>query len=69
MDRTNTKRVKIGNVVIGGQNKVYIQSMCNIKTSKVKSVVKQILELEELGCDIIRVSVLDEKDAKAIKKI
>ena len=35
MDRTNTKRVKIGNVVIGGQNKVYIQSMCNIKTSQV----------------------------------
>ena len=48
MDRTNTKRVKIGNVVIGGQNKVYIQSMCNIKTSKVKSVVKQILELENM---------------------
>ena len=69
MKRLNTKKVKIGNLVIGGQNKVYIQSMCNIKTSKVKSVVKQILELEELGCEIIRVSILDEKDARALKKI
>lgn len=69
MIRNETKVVKIGNVSIGGDNKIAIQSMCNIKTSKVSAVVKQIKRLEEAGCDIIRVSVLDEKDAKAIKKI
>ena len=43
--------------------------MCNIKTSKYEEVIKQILELEKLGCDIIRVSVMDESDALAIKEI
>ena len=67
--RENTRQVKVGNIILGGQNHVYIQSMCNIKTSKVKQVVKQILELEELGCEIIRVSIFDEKDAYSIKRI
>jgi (E)-4-hydroxy-3-methylbut-2-enyl-diphosphate synthase len=43
--------------------------MCNIKTSKVKEVVDQILNLEKYGCQLIRVSILDEDDAKAIKEI
>ena len=69
MLRNSTYEVKIGNVTIGGNNKIAIQSMCNIKTEKVKEVVKQIHELENEGCDIIRVSVLDENDAYAIKDI
>lgn len=69
MNRLETRFVKIGNTSIGHSNNVKIQSMCNIKTSKFKEVIKQILELEKLGCDIIRVSVMDESDALAIKEI
>ncbi len=69
MNRLETKLVKIGNTSIGHSNNVKIQSMCNIKTSKFEEVIKQILELEKLGCDIIRVSVMDESDALAIKEI
>lgn len=67
--RENTKKVMVGNVQIGGNNEVIIQSMCNVKTSNVDEVVNQIIKLEEYGCQIIRVSVLDEMDAKAIKDI
>ncbi|MDD6302613.1 MAG: flavodoxin-dependent (E)-4-hydroxy-3-methylbut-2-enyl-diphosphate synthase [Bacillales bacterium] len=67
--RNDTYVVNIGKIKIGGDNPIAIQSMCNIKTSKVDEVVKQILELEEAGCDIIRVSILDLDDAKAIKSI
>ena len=69
MDRTKTRVIKVGNVQIGGQNKVIIQSMCNTKTKDVKETVKQILELEKAGCEIIRVACLDIEDAKAIKQI
>ena len=69
MNRNETKIVKIGDRYLGGNNKILIQSMCYIKTSKVSKVVKQIHELEEAGCDLIRVSILDVNDAKALKKI
>lgn len=69
MQRINTKAIKVGNVQIGGQNKVVIQSMCNTKTKDVASTVEQILALEKAGCEIIRVACLDLEDAKAIKKI
>ena len=69
LTRNMTKQVNVGNLKIGGQNKVIIQSMCNTKTKDVESTVKQILELEELGCQIIRVAILDEEDARAIKQI
>ena len=59
----------VGNVQIGGQNKVVIQSMCNTKTKDINATVKQILNLEKAGCEIIRVACLDIEDAKAIKKI
>lgn len=67
--RENTRKIVVGNVQIGGQNKVVIQSMCNTKTKDVKSTVKQILELENAGCEIIRVACLDKEDAKAIREI
>lgn len=69
MNRENTTKVMVGNVQIGGQNKVVIQSMCNTKTKDVDATVKQILDLENVGCEIIRVACLDIDDAKAIKKI
>ena len=69
MNRTKTRQVNVGGVFIGGQNKVVIQSMTNTKTKDVEATVKQILELEKYGCEIIRVAILEEKDALAIKEI
>ena len=69
MNRENTRSVMVGNVQIGGQNKVVIQSMCNTKTKDVEATVKQTLELEKAGSEIIRVACLDIEDAKAIKEI
>ena len=69
MRREETRKIKVGNVEIGGSSKVSIQSMCNTKTKDIESTVKQILELEDAGCEIIRVACLDLEDAKAIKEI
>ena len=69
MYRDNTKVVKIGNVSIGGGNKIAIQSMTNTKTEDVDSTVKQILELENAGCDIVRSTVPTMEAAKAIAQI
>ena len=69
MYRDNTKVVKIGNVSIGGGNKIAIQSMTNTKTEDVDSTVRQILELENAGCDIVRSTVPTMEAAKAIAQI
>ena len=69
MKRNKTKKIYVGGVQIGGQKKVVIQSMTNTKTSDVDSTVKQILELENAGCEIIRVACPTIDDAKAIKEI
>ena len=55
MERINTKKIKVGNVQIGAQNKVVIQSMCNTKTKNVKATVEQILELQQSSIEKIRV--------------
>ncbi len=67
--RKKTRAVNIGNVAIGGDNPIAIQSMCNTKTADVESTVSQILELEKAGCEIIRVAVPDMEAAEAIKDI
>ena len=67
--RKKTRVVKIGDVLIGGDNPVAIQSMCNTKTSDVEATVKQILALENEGCEIIRVAVPDMAAAEAISEI
>lgn len=64
-----SKVARIGNLAIGGGNKIAVQSMCNIKTSKADEVIRQILDLENIGCDIIRVSVKDDDDIKALRTI
>ena len=69
MNRANTRKIMVGNVQIGGDNKVSIQSMCNTKTKDVDATVEQTLELEKAGCQIIRVACLNLEDAKAIKEI
>ena len=67
--REKTKQIQVGSVTLGGQNRVLIQSMCNIKTSNFIKVAEQINECAALGADLMRVSVLDMEDAHAIKEI
>ena len=69
LPREKTRKIRIGTTTIGGQNRVLIQSMCNIKTENVAAVVKQIQEASKLGADMMRVSILDESDARAIFEI
>lgn len=64
-----TKTVKAGNLLIGGNNAISVQSMLNIKTEKVDKVCEQIALLKNAGCDIVRVSVQDERDALAVGQI
>jgi len=64
-----TRIVQIGNLKIGGGNPILIQSMCNTDTRNAVATVKQILDLENAGCEIIRVAVPDMIAAKAIKDI
>jgi len=52
--RNETRKILVGDVQIGGQEKVVIQSMTNTKTKDVDATVKQILELEKAGCEIVR---------------
>lgn len=67
--RKKTREVNIGGVKIGGDNPIVIQSMCNTDTRNVEETVKQIKELENAGCEIIRVAVPDMQAAEAIKDI
>lgn len=69
MKRNQTRQVFVKDLPLGNNDHVYIQSMCNIKTSHVKEVTDQILTLENMGCEIIRVSCMDMDDAQAISHI
>ena len=64
-----TKVVKIGDRIIGGNNPILIQSMTNTKTEDITATVQQINELTELGCDIIRCAVPTIEAAGALKEI
>ena len=67
--RRKTTEVNVGNVVIGGNSPISVQSMCNTFTYDVKSTVDQIHSLEEAGCEIIRLAVPDEKSVAGLKEI
>lgn len=67
--RQDTKKINVGNLTIGGDNNLIIQSMTNTKTTDTKKTVEQILKLEELGCQLIRVACPTIEDAKNIKEI
>lgn len=69
INRKETKKVYVGNVPIGGNSFISIQSMTNTKTKDVKSTVSQIKKLENAGCDIIRMAVNDLEDAAALREI
>lgn len=67
--RKQTRPVQVGNVTIGGNDQVIIQSMTMTKTADVKATVEQIHRLEEAGCQVVRVTVNNEEAAAAIKDI
>ena len=67
--RRKTKKIKVGNVEVGGDSRIAIQSMTNTITSDVKSTILQILELEKAGVDIVRVSCPDKESSLALKEI
>jgi (E)-4-hydroxy-3-methylbut-2-enyl-diphosphate synthase len=67
--RHKTREVKIGRVKIGGNNPIAIQSMTKVPTKNYRGVISEILRLEKVGCDIVRLAVRDEDDASAIAKI
>lgn len=69
MLREETRSVQVGNLTIGGNNHVVIQSMCNTKTKNVEATIKQINALEQAGCELVRVAVFNKEDAYAIKEI
>ena len=67
--RKMTREVRVGDVKIGGNNPISVQSMTNTDTRDVEKTVAQIKRLEEVGCDIVRVAVVDMDAAKSISKI
>lgn len=67
--RTTTRPIYVRGIQIGGQDKVVIQSMTTTKSRNVDETVQQILELEEAGCQIVRLACLTLADAHAIKQI
>ncbi|MFY9482337.1 MAG: flavodoxin-dependent (E)-4-hydroxy-3-methylbut-2-enyl-diphosphate synthase [Tissierellaceae bacterium] len=69
MKRRNTRVIKVGDRLIGGNNPITVQSMTNTLTKDIDSTVKQIKSLEDAGCDIIRLAISDLDDAKAISEI
>ena len=69
MNRLQTRPIDVGGVQIGGQNRVVIQSMTNTRTKDVEATVAQIRRLEDAGCEIIRVAILDMEDAKAVSAV
>ena len=69
IERRETKTIQVGNVKVGGNEIISVQSMTNTLTSDVNSTLKQIKELEDAGADIIRVSCPDEESTKALKEI
>ena len=69
IQRKKTKKIKVGNVEIGGDAPISVQSMTNTLTTDVKATVEQIKGLEEVGADLVRVSCPDEESSKASKEI
>ena len=67
--RKKTKKIKIGNVEVGGDAPISVQSMTNTLTTDVKATIKQINELTEAGVDIVRVSCPDKDSSLSLKKI
>ena len=69
INRKKTKEIKVGNISVGGDSQISVQSMTNTLTTNIKETIKQIHSLEEAGADIVRVSCPDEDSTNALKNI
>ena len=69
MKRRDTKKIAVGNTFIGGDSKITVQSMLNVPSTDIEGSVKQAVELEKAGCDIIRIAVPDLEAVKLIPAI
>jgi len=69
IDRKKTKVINVGDVKVGGDNPISVQSMTNTLTTDVFATIKQIQEIHEEGADIVRVSCPDKESSKALKEI
>jgi len=70
MNKTrNSREISVGGITLGGSNAIAVQSMCNTDTTDTESTIKQIVDLTDIGCEIIRVAVPNELAAKSIKII
>ena len=69
IQRKLTKEINVGNVKIGGNNPISVQSMTNTNTKDIKKTIKQINNISELGADIVRVSCPDQDSSLELKKI
>ena len=69
INRKKTRVIKVGDVKIGGDNPISVQSMTNTLTTDVKATIRQINAIHEEGADIVRVSCPDEDSTKALKEI
>ena len=67
--RKKTKEIKVGNVTVGGESLISVQSMTNTLTTNVEETIKQIKSLENAGADIVRVSCPDEASTRALRDI
>ncbi len=67
--RRKTKEINVGDVKVGGDNPISVQSMTNTLTKNVKETINQIQRIEEAGADIVRVSCPDEDSTKSLKEI
>ena len=69
INRRKTKVINVGDVKVGGDNPISVQSMTNTLTTNVKATVNQIIEIQNEGADLVRVSCPDEDSTKALKEI
>ena len=69
INRKKTKKINVGNISVGGDSPISVQSMTNTLTTDIKGTINQINSLEEAGADIVRVSCPDEDSSKSLKKI
>ena len=67
--RRKSRKISIGNVKIGGDNPISVQSMCNTDTRDIKATSRQIKELADAGCEIVRLAVLNKDAGEAIKEL
>ena len=67
--RKKTKKINVGDIEVGGDSTISVQSMTNTLTTDIKETINQINKIVEAGADIVRVSCPDQESSLALKKI